>query len=153
MRLRSGWDGVLGVLLSCGWLSLAGCQSPGSQRIIGPDGSAMAHVHCGGDQGLCFRLAGELCPSGYDMKPVLSGDDGNFLVRCRAHGTPVASTACLTPSATASSSVAITHPPGLMDPWPPSAEPASAAYPWPASGTGGAARSKPSASGDVDIGY
>jgi hypothetical protein len=151
MRERSIWDGVIGVLLGCGWLSLAACQSPGSQPIIGPDGSAMAHVHCGGDQGLCFRLAGELCPAGYEMKPVLSGDGGNFLVRCRS-GAPPVTAACLTPGSPSSSNVAM-HPPGLMDPWPPAGEPASAAYPWPGPESSAAGRSKPGATGDVDIGY
>lgn len=68
------WGGLV-------WLSA--CTSPGSQRIVGPDGTPMAHVHCGSDQGTCFRIAGELCPMGYELQPVLTGNDGNFLVRCR----------------------------------------------------------------------
>jgi hypothetical protein len=129
---------------------LVGCQSPGAQPIIGPDGSPMAHVHCGSDQGLCFRLAGELCPTGYELKPVLSGNDGNFLVRCRSGAAPAVA-ACPTPGAP---STGVTmHPAGLMDPWPPAAEPAPATYPWPTSQTSAASRNKPSASGDVDIGY
>lgn len=110
----------------------------------------MAHVHCGSDQGLCFRLAGELCPSGYELKPVLSGNDGNFLVRCRSGAAPTVA-ACPTPGAP---SAGVTmHPAGLMDPWPPAAEPAPAAYPWPTSQTSAASPNKPSASSDLDIGY
>jgi len=114
----------------------------------------MAHVHCGADQGVCFRLAGELCPQGYDLKPVLSGNDGNFLVRCRAHAAPtVAACPAPSPAPTAASSPTVKmHPPGLMDPWPPANEPAPAAYPWAAPQTS-ATRNKPGASGDVDIGY
>jgi hypothetical protein len=62
--------------------------------VIGPDGSAMVHVHCGFDQAACFRIAGELCPSGYEMKPVLSGNDGNFLVRCRSAALVSAAASC-----------------------------------------------------------
>ena len=93
MRLQLGSGGVRGVVVGCCVGALVACQSPGSVRIVGPDGSAMAHVHCGSEQGVCFRIAGELCPTGYDMKPVLSGNDGNFLVRCRAAATPVVATA------------------------------------------------------------
>src|SRR3954466_8720765 len=84
--------GLLG-LLACA------CRSPGSERIVGPDGSAMSHVHCGAEQGECFRIAGELCPSGYEMQPVLSGTDGNFLVRCRAAGTSAVAAQCSAPAA------------------------------------------------------
>jgi len=152
MRVR--WGRTVSALLVWGLPWLAACQSPGSQPIIGPDGSPMAHVHCGADQGVCFRLAGELCPQGYDLKPVLSGNDGNFLVRCRAHAAPtVAACPAPSPAPTAASSPTVKmHPPGLMDPWPPANEPAPAAYPWAAPQTS-ATRNKPGASGDVDIGY
>jgi hypothetical protein len=145
-------------------LALASCASPGSQRIVGPDGSAMAHVHCGSDQGACFRIAGELCPSGYELKPVLSGNDGNFLVRCRdarvaqsvqvcppiAPGVPSAATAALvTPRAQPN-----------QDAWPPSTEPWPAAYPWPPPETSAAVGAQPAGavsakppSDSVDIGY
>jgi hypothetical protein len=116
---------------------LVACASPGSQRIVGPDGSPMAHVHCGSDQGVCFRLAGELCPNGYDMKPVLSGNDGNFLVRCRAPRS-VAQIAPTCPLPAPASS-----PSGLM-------------YPWPPPGVSSAARSvSPTSaqSGEIDLGY
>src|SRR3954471_12483747 len=112
-------------------LALGACASPGSQRIIGPDGSPMAHVHCGSDQGVCFRIAGELCPSGYELTPVLSGRDGNFLVRCRSASPRAASIACGVPSQPTAPIVEATRTPGPgKDAWPPSAEP-SAPYPWP----------------------
>ena len=66
----------------------------------------MAHVHCGSDQGTCFRIAGELCPSGYDIRPVMSSSDGNFLVRC--HGVPVA--AALLPAYPAPTAVSTATP-------------------------------------------
>lgn len=127
-------------LLVALWLAvgLGACTSPGSQRIVGPDGSPMAHVHCGSDQGVCFRIAGELCPSGYDIKPVLSGSDGNFLVRCRApRALAQLESSCPLPAAPASTAA------GLM-------------YPWPPPGSD-AARSAPpisrSPSGELDLGY
>ena len=147
MQQPRGFERVLGVLLGFTWLaSAAGCQSPGSQRIVGPDGSPMAHVHCGSDQGVCFRLAGELCPSGYDMQPVLSSSDGNFLVRCRAAGAPIVAAQCPAPSPPATPVVAsrpaatpavATKAPSPKDVWPPTAEPSPPAYPW----------------GEVDLGY
>jgi len=155
MRQHTGLRRVARVLGGCLLLSLVACQSPGSQPIVGPDGSAMAHVHCGSEQGTCFRLAGELCPGGYEMKPVLSGSDGNFLVRCRSKVAPVAA-ACSTPSPAGSPTVVGTHPTDLMAPWPPAAEPASAANPWPPPQTSAARHGQPTTSaapGDVDLGY
>jgi hypothetical protein len=121
-----------------GW-ALAGlavaCASPGSQRIVGPDGSAMAHVHCGSDQGSCYRIAGELCPSGYDMQPVLSGSDGNFLVHC--HDARVAPVVAAAPAAVAATSTVAAAPTPPVpssrsgERWPPASEPWPAAYPWP----------------------
>jgi hypothetical protein len=159
MRELFRWRRVVGLIGGSLVLSLLGCQSPGSQRIVGPDGSPMTHVHCGADQGLCFRMAGELCPGGYEMKPVLRSSDGNFLVRCRAGNAPAVAAACapatspVTPGTTAG---VTTRPSGLMDPWPPAAEPASAAYPWPSPQTSAGGRSQPkapAATGDVDVGY
>jgi hypothetical protein len=98
----------------------------------------MAHVHCGSDQGTCFRIAGEVCPSGYDIKAVLSGNDGNFLVRCRGPRPDVAEL----PPAPALPRPA-TPPPGLL-------------YPWPPPGAGTAARSSPPQTGqpaEIDLGY
>jgi hypothetical protein len=116
----------------------SGCASPGSQSIVGPDGSPMAHVHCGAEQGVCFRIAGELCPRGYEMKPVLRGDDGNFLVRCRnANVTTSVAVTCPLPVATSA-------PPALM-------------YPWPAPEVGAAAQRTttptPATSTEIDLGY
>lgn len=163
MREFFGWRSVGAVLAGWALLSVVGCQSPGSQRIVGPDGSPMAHVHCGVDQGLCFRMAGELCPGGYEMKPVLRGSDGNFLVRCRTSTAPAVAAGCAPVNANATASlspnpspVVATNRTGLMDPWPPAAEPAPAAYPWPSPQTSAAARSPqnaPAAQGDVDLGY
>lgn len=138
MRVRSS----LPVALRFPWgvtaLGLLACSTPGATRIVGPDGSAMAHVHCGADQGACFRLAGELCPTGYEMRPVLRSNDGNFLIRCRA----VLATAAAPVCEPAAPSVALTaaaprggstHNAGATHPqsWPPSSEPWPSAYPWP----------------------
>ena len=142
-------------------LALAACTSPGSQRIIGPDGSAMAHVHCGSDQGVCFRLAGELCPGGYEMKPVLSGNDGNFLVRCR--DARVAQNAAACPAVTTAVPIVTISkqlPAKTKDAWPPATEPWPATYPWPPPETSAAVQTKPGGSpaakpeqDNVDIGY
>ena len=93
MRLRPSSGRVVGVALGL-LVFVSACRSPGSERIVGPDGSAMAHVHCGSEQGECFRIAGELCPSGYEMHAVLSGSDGNFLVRCRTAAAQAVVAAC-----------------------------------------------------------
>jgi hypothetical protein len=115
-------------------LGVAAGTSPGSQPIIGPDGTAMAHVHCGSDQGVCFRIAGELCPGGYEMKPVLSGNDGNFLVHCRDARVAASALACPAVAAAAPTPVVAVSAPtkGSSEAWPPSTEPWPAAYPWPA---------------------
>jgi hypothetical protein len=129
----------LPVALALVALGLVACHAPGATRIVGPDGSPMAHVHCGGDQGACFRLAGEMCPGGYDMRPVLSSNDGNFLIRCRAavaNATapacpPVAPTMAVTTPAPRNATVlnaGVTP----AQAWPPSSEPWPTAYPWPA---------------------
>jgi hypothetical protein len=157
MGQSPGTRRFIDVLAACSLLAVVACQSPGSQPIVGPDGSHMAHVHCGADQGVCFRIAGELCPSGYELTPVLSGRDGNFLVRCRSAGTSVVAAACPTPNQPATPIVTATSTPGPgKDKWPPSAEP-SAPYPWPASETRAAARPPPSApavqAAEVDVGY
>jgi hypothetical protein len=139
-------------------LGVAGCQQPGAYPIVGPDGSQMSHVHCGAEQATCFRLAGELCPGGYDMKPVLSGSDGNFLVRCRASATPpvaacpsvaVATLVRPVPGTLASSST-------VSERWPPSNEPWPLMYPWPppepTAGVG-PAQSPPAKNKEIDLGY
>lgn len=137
-----------------GFIALAvGCVSrPGSQRIVGPDGTAMAHVHCGSDQGTCFRLAGELCPSGYDMQPVLAGHDGNFLVRCKG---PRGDLAVVTASTCASATPQVAAKP--REAWPPSNEPWPATYPWPPPETSAAVQAPPSQPSkppvEIDLGY
>ena len=174
--MRQGWCSGRAVGLAL-WLGLlSGCASPGSERIVGPDGSAMAHVHCGAQQGECFRIAGELCPSGYEMQPVLSGSDGNFLVRCRAAGAAVAAAACAAPApapappaslAASAPSVVASAPSGpshrttgsvaAQDRWPPATEPWPATYPWPPPETNVTAhapsKTPSTPPGDVDIGY
>lgn len=138
--------GAAALLGLTGWLLLA-CTTPGASRIVGPDGSPMAHVHCGSDQAACFRLAGELCPTGYELKPVLQGSDGNFLVRCRA-AVAVASQQC---GALASS----VNPGASNSGWPPASEPWPAAYPWPPPETtaGALPPTKSAPGGVVDLGY
>ena len=92
-------------------------------------------------------MAGELCPSGYDMKPVLSGNDGNFLVRCRNASAPAVAAQCPAPARSAAPTVVAVKPTPTptvaaksatsKDVWPPTAEPSPPAYPW----------------GEVDLGY
>lgn len=151
---------------------LSACTSPGSERIVGPNGSAMAHVHCGSEQGECFRIAGELCPSGYEMQPVLSGTDGNFLVRCRVAAARVGTAPCATPPpavvtttepaviarATPSSSHLAGSSAATTDRWPPATEPWPTTNPWPPPEKTSAAAHAPgktptTPTGDVDLGY
>src|SRR5450432_1949204 len=117
------FGGVVLVGLS---LAVVACvEQPGAERIIGPDGTQMLHVHCASEQVACFQLAGERCPHGYDLSPIFDPHDGNFLVRCREPQT---------------TTVAISGPPanrpaaaGLAaagDRWPP-AEVATPTEPWP----------------------
>lgn len=132
-------------------LAFTACARPGAQRIIGPDGSQMVHVHCGADQGTCFRLAGELCHSGYELQPVLAGSEGNFLVRCRAP-KPAASAVASCPSA-APAPVAASP---SRDAWPPSNEPWPVAYPWSPPETSATVQSAPAtrpAPVEIDLGY
>ncbi len=152
---------VLGLLLTLG------CRGAGAERIVGPDGSAMLHVHCGAEQAVCFRLAGQACPTGYELTPVMAGRDGNFLVRCRERlaTPPTVAAACAPSSPPASAALAAPAPREAPAPqrasesWPPAAEPWPAAYPWPppeASSVGGV-QAPPSAQeregGQVDLGY
>jgi hypothetical protein len=122
-----------------GWLALGltACQSAGAERIVGPDGSQMSHVHCGSDQATCFRIAGELCPHGYEMKPVLSRNDGNFLVRCRMVPAQVASCPSVAPGAVSRSGS------NANESWPPSNEPWPLLYPWPPPETAANVRATP----------
>lgn len=157
---------IAGAALLLATLGLGACRSPGATRIVGPDGSPMAHVHCGAEQGACFRLAGELCPAGYDMKPVLRGSDGNFLVRCRAAAAVAATPPVCHPPAVVSGlaapAAAVAAAPGVAssthaasnDRWPPATEPWPAAYPWPPPETSAGVRPAPTTPPDeVDLGY
>jgi hypothetical protein len=154
LRLRD----AVRLLLCWAALSCAACTSPGSQAIVGPDGSPMAHVHCGSDQGTCFRIAGELCPTGYELKPILSGHDGNFVVRCRAASTVAV---CRSGPAVAVLTTQITPAPRAStagkEHWPPSAEPWPETYPWPPPETNAAVRQAPTPStpshDEIDLGY
>jgi hypothetical protein len=129
--------------LVCLVLGAAACQSPGAQRIVGPDGSPMSHVHCGSDQGECFRIAGELCPTGYELKAVLSASDGNFLVRCRSAPAPrVASCPTGAPVVVVAANQS----------WPPAGEPWPATSPWPAAETSANVRVAPTPARDADSG-
>ena len=139
-------------------LGVVGCQQPGQSRIVGPDGSPMAHVHCGSDQASCFRIAGELCPDGYEMKPVLSSSDGNFLVRCRA--TPPV-TACAPGTVAVATLVrpvpgTLASSTGSSERWPPANEPWPLMYPWPppepTAGVG-PPPSPPAKNKEIDVGY
>lgn len=151
--------------LACCWSLLAvACQSPVATRIVGPDGSPMAHVHCGANQGACFRMAGELCPSGYELQPVLSGSAGNFLVRCRAPAAPLLASPYPTPPPLATPLVSPpagqARAPGATaqssNTWPPPTEP-PLMYPWPPPESSAAVRAAPTIPAaptrDVDIGY
>ncbi|HVY29768.1 MAG TPA: hypothetical protein VHB79_24580 [Polyangiaceae bacterium] len=124
----------------------------------------MAHVHCGADQGICFRIAGELCPNGYDIQPVMSGSEGNFLVRC--HGARLPPVVAAAPSAVAPpAGWASAHTPpapssGSGEHWPPANEPWPNAYPWPPPETSAAtqppAPNAPSAAGtkaEINLGF
>ena len=136
---------MLGVSL---WFT--GCvAAPGAERIVGPDGTPMLHVHCAEEQVGCFQLAGERCPHGYDLSPIFDPHDGNFLVRCRdPEGATALVTRALAPPAHPSSSTASSS---NTDRWPP-AEVALPSEPWPASAS--AATPLPdAASGPVDLGY
>ena len=130
-------------------LLFAGCvEPPGAERIVGPDGTQMLHVHCADEQVACFQLAGERCPHGYDLSPIFDPHDGNFLVRCKDPQISVALAArAPVPLARASSNGDA----AAADRWPPT-EVARPSEPWPAS-SGGAAPSPNAASNTVDIGY
>lgn len=53
--------------------------------IVGPDGSRMFHLSCKGQEARCYQLAGERCPTGYDLSRTHS-DRESFLLRCRGPG-------------------------------------------------------------------
>lgn len=139
-------------LIACAVLcsALLGCvEQPGAQRIIGPDGTAMLHVHCADEQAVCFQIAGERCPNGYDLSPIFDPHDGNFLVRCRApQGALELSSQAITvvrPAPTASSNPA-------PEEWPP-VEVARPAEPWPSPSRGAGAPAPRNSNAGVGLGY
>jgi hypothetical protein len=138
-----------GVVLGGLSLILAGCvETPGAERIVGPDGTQMLHVHCGDEQVACFQMAGERCPHGYDLSPIFDPHDGNFLVRCR---TPISTPAVVAASPRQSGRSAGNVQPRTDDGWPP-AEVATPTEPWPASSSALPPAPR-TATGTVDIGY
>jgi len=140
------------VLLGALSFAFIGCvEQPGAERIVGPDGTQMLHVHCGDEQVACFQIAGERCTHGYDLSPIFDPHDGNFLVRCR---TPVsvpgfAATASPPLSPGRSSASAQPRP---DDGWPP-AEVATPTEPWPVTSSSALPPAPRTATGAVDIGY
>ena len=122
-------------------LLIAGCvEQPGAQRIVGPDGTQMLHVHCGDEQVACFQMAGERCPRGYDLSPIFDPHDGNFLVRCRTPSTTPAYVTVAPSTPRAAPTQAPTN-----DGWPP-AEVARPSEPWPTPSSNVPSRT-------IDIGY
>jgi hypothetical protein len=141
-----GWASAIGLSLS-----LMSCVAPaGAQRIIGPDGTPMLHVHCEGEQVACFQIAGERCPRGYDLSPIFDPHDGNFLVRCREPERPVVivTRGTLAPRPAQTNSAAAT----AANPWPP-AEVATPTEPWPAPSASALPSTPRAATSAVDIGY
>jgi hypothetical protein len=132
------------VVFGCLAVLAVGCvEQPGAQRIVGPDGTQMLHVHCGDEQVACFQMAGERCPHGYDLSPIFDPHDGNFLVRCRTPST--------TPAYVAAGPAPVRAAPAearANDGWPPT-EVARPSEPWPAPSS----NLPPAPAGAVDIGY
>jgi len=142
----------------CNWLARAGlsllllapgcAQPPGAAPIVGADGTRMLHVHCAGEQAACFRIAGDRCPHGYDLSPILDPHDGNFLVRCREPQTaPVIAASSPAPRPNSRPAAAVS------DRWPPAAEVATPAEPWPTHASSELPPAPRNASGAVDLGY
>ncbi|HEX7453828.1 MAG TPA: hypothetical protein VF294_16160 [Polyangiaceae bacterium] len=133
-------------------MAVVGCvEQPGAERIVGPDGTQMLHVHCGDEQVACFQMAGERCPHGYDLSPVFDPHDGNFLVRCR---TPMSAPGFAAAAPSAPQPVRATAN-GRARPdegWPP-AEVATPTEPWPAPSSSALPPAPRTATGAVDIGY
>jgi len=149
-RFRALAFAVLGTVVG-------GCvELVGAERIVGPDGTRMLHVHCGDEQVACFQLAGELCPRGYFLSPIFDPHDGNFLVRCK-DPTQVDLVASAAPSISAQplhtaqpASPSGVHPAAPEQSWPPT-EVAKPSEPWPAPSAG--TPLPHTAISDVDIGY
>lgn len=137
----------LAVVLGLAPLVVSCVEAPGTERIVGPDGTHMLHVHCGDEQAACFQLAGENCPSGYDLSPIFDPHDGNFLVRCR--NPPLTGTVTIAPTERAREP----SKPAAKVAWPP-AEVALPSEPWPEPSSASAPPAGPrTAAGAVGIGY
>ncbi len=147
LKTRFGWAVLVGLSSLA-----AGCvEAPGAERIVGPDGTHMLHVHCGDEQVACFQLAGESCPSGYDLSPIFDPHDGNFLVRCR--NPPLTATVTIAPTPAPAEPAAHAHGSPTKEPWPP-AEVALPTEPWPEPSSANTLPPAPrTATGAVDIGY
>lgn len=76
---------VMSILPAAALLAAACAGQPRAVPIVGPDGSPMYHVSCGGSEASCYELAGRQCPQGYEIART-QGESGNYLVRCRARG-------------------------------------------------------------------
>jgi hypothetical protein len=135
------------VLVGLGLLFVGCVEPPGAQRIVGPDGTLMLHVHCADQQVECFQLAGERCPHGYDLSPIFDPHDGNFLVRCREPQTTTVAVGNPAPSRPAAAGSAAAN-----DRWPPT-EVATPAEPWPSAPSNGLPPTQHGASGAMDFGY
>ncbi|HEY4157854.1 MAG TPA: hypothetical protein VGM29_07140 [Polyangiaceae bacterium] len=138
MPAAKGWSVALGLFVL--GATAPACVQPSVRPIIGPDGSAMLHVHCGRDQFACFELAGQSCPHGYDMSPIFDVSEGNFLVRCRAQAAARVATTSNAESNT-------WHPNGDAVPWRP---PPGASKPVK---VGDLPPTRRTAAGEVDVGY
>ena len=148
-----GW--LLPALL--GSLAIACVEPAGATRIVGPDGTRMLHVHCAEEQVACFQLAGQLCPSGYDLSPIFDPHDGNFLVRCKSAFSAAAAVIAsgpapqplpAPPSSAPQQTVAVAQPRPPENGWPPT-EVTKPSEPWPAPNAG----APPARAPDVDLGY
>jgi hypothetical protein len=129
-------------------LLFVGCvEPPGAERIVGPDGTQMLHVHCAEEQVACFQLAGERCPHGYDLSPIFDPHDGNFLVRCREPQTTTTVVNAPQPARTAAAGAAAAN-----DRWPP-AEVATPTEPWPTAPSNALPATQHGAFGTFDFGY
>lgn len=75
-----------------GALAVSCASDPKVSPIVGPDGTGMFHLSCSSQESRCFEMAGERCPTGYDLSRIQQGRD-TFLLKCRAPGQiPASST-------------------------------------------------------------
>jgi hypothetical protein len=142
---RYGW-GLLGGL---GFFAAACVETAGAERIVGPDGTQMLHVHCADEQVACFQIAGERCPHGYDLSPIFDPHDGNFLVRCR-NAAPLRSAIPIDARASAPRTVEQAR--TAEQRWTP-VEVATPTEPWPTPSSSALPPTPRTPSGALDIGY